>query len=175
MKIISVAAVTAGGKTTVVNEVKKKIPKTASLHFDDYSFDGEPEDFCKWAGEDYYNVWDLSPLKSDIEKIKKCGEYEYLLLDFPFAYRNDLIKDYIDCALFINTPLDIAMARRVLRDMGNASAEEIRLDMRTYLNCAREAYVGMIEDILPDSDYVIDGTEDLRTIVDKVVDIVINR
>lgn len=64
MKIISVAAVTAGGKTTVVNGVKKKIPKTFSLHFDDYSFDGEVDDFYKWTidGADY-NVWDLSPLK----------------------------------------------------------------------------------------------------------------
>ena len=34
MKIISIAAVTAGGKTTIVNELKKQIPNTKSLHFD---------------------------------------------------------------------------------------------------------------------------------------------
>lgn len=176
MKIISIAAVTAGGKTTVVNEIKKKIPKTTSLHFDDYSFDGEVEDFCKWTmeGTDYYNVWDLSPLKSDIEKMKNCGEYEYLLLDYPFAYQNKLIKDDIDCAVFIDTPLDIAMARRVLRDMKNATANEIRLDMQNYLKGARVAYVQMIKDIFPNSDYVIDGAEDLEVIVDKVVSIIRN-
>ena len=38
MKIIAIAAVTAGGKTTVVNEIMKKLPNTAVLHFDDYSF-----------------------------------------------------------------------------------------------------------------------------------------
>lgn len=172
IKIISIAAVTAGGKTTVVNEVKKKVPKTASLHFDDYSFDGEVEDFCKWVMEGAdYNVWDLSPLKSDIEKIKACGEYEWLLLDYPFAYRNTLIKDDIDCAIFIDTPLDIAMARRILRDMKDAAADEIRSDMQIYLDKARVAYIQMLKDILPNSDYVIDGTEDLGTIVDKVVDI----
>lgn len=38
MKIISIAAVTAGGKTTLVNEIKRQLPKVKSLHFDDYSF-----------------------------------------------------------------------------------------------------------------------------------------
>ena len=32
MKVIAIAAVTAGGKTTVVNEIKNKLPKTAALH-----------------------------------------------------------------------------------------------------------------------------------------------
>ena len=65
MKIIAIGAVTAGGKTTVVNAIKNRLPRTTSLHFDDYSFDGEVDDFTKWVSkrEDYYNVWDLSPLK----------------------------------------------------------------------------------------------------------------
>lgn len=40
MKIISVAAVTAGGKTTIVNELRKRLPNSQSLHFDDYTFEG---------------------------------------------------------------------------------------------------------------------------------------
>lgn len=51
MKIIAIGAVTAGGKTTVVNAVKDRLLRTASLHFDDYSFEGEVEDFSKWAAE----------------------------------------------------------------------------------------------------------------------------
>ena len=176
MKIIAVSAVTAGGKTTAVNAVKKKLPRCASLHFDDYSFDGEVEDFHQWVldGADY-NVWDLSPLKADIEKIIRCGKYDYLLLDYPFAYRHSLIRDYIDCAVFIDTPLDIAMARRILRDMKNASADEIREEMNIYLNYARIAYVQMLKDIKPSSDYVIDGVQDLEYITMELLDIIMNR
>ena len=176
MKIIAVSAVTAGGKTTAVNAVKKKLPRCASLHFDDYSFEGEVEDFHQWVldGADY-NVWDLSPLKADIEKIIRSGAYDYLLLDYPFAYRNDLIKDYIDCSVFIDTPLDIAMARRILRDMKNASADEIREEMNVYLNYARIAYVQMLKDIKPSSDYVIDGVQDLEYITMELLDIIMNR
>ena len=176
MKIIAVSAVTAGGKTTAVNAVKEKLPRCTSLHFDDYSFEGEVDDFHQWVldGTDY-NVWNLSPLKADIENIISSGEYDYLLLDYPFAYRNDLIRDYIDCAVFIDTPLDIAMARRILRDMNNASADEIRDEMKTYLKDARIAYVQMLKDIKPSSDYVIDGVQDLAYITMELLDIIMNR
>ena len=176
MKIIAVSAVTAGGKTTAVNAVKEKLPRCTSLHFDDYSFEGEVDDFHQWVldGTDY-NVWNLSPLKADIENIISSGEYDYLLLDYPFAYRNDLIRDYIDCAVFIDTPLDIAMARRILRDMNNASADEIREEMNIYLKDARIAYVQMLKDIKPSSDYVVDGTQNLKTITEELLDIIVRR
>ena len=72
MKVIAIAAVTAGGKTTVVNEIKQKLKNIKSLHFDDYSFEGEVDDFYAWVmnGADY-NVWNLSPLIKDILEIKK--------------------------------------------------------------------------------------------------------
>ena len=175
MKIIAIGAVTAGGKTTVVNAIKDRLPKTTSLHFDDYSFDGEVDDFTKWVSKhkEYYNVWDLSPLKADVERITNSGEYDYLLLDYPFAYRNKMMKDYLDCCIFIDTPLDIAMARRVLRDMNEASADDIRNEMNTYLNSTRICYVQMLTDILSTSDYVINGANELETIIDEIMEIIL--
>jgi uridine kinase len=169
MKIIAIAAVTAGGKTTIVNELKKQIPNTLSLHFDDYSFEGEVENFHDWVvnGADY-NVWNLSPLKEDIDRIRLQENCDYLLLDYPFAYCHETLKEYIDCAIFIDTPLDIAMARRVLRDMKDATADEIRKDMEIYLKFARVAYMQMLKDILPSSDYVIDGAKELEEKVGEI-------
>ncbi|MBQ9383978.1 MAG: hypothetical protein IJT87_07050 [Ruminiclostridium sp.] len=177
MKIIAIGAVTAGGKTTVVNAIKARLPGTASLHFDDYSFVGEPDDFTQWVSkpEEFYNVWDLSPLKADVDRIINSGEYDYLLLDYPFAYKNKMMKDYLDCCIFIDTPLDIAMARRVLRDMKDASADDIRNEMNTYLNSARVCYVQMLKDILPTSDYVIDGSKDLEDMINEVMEIILKR
>lgn len=173
MKIIAIAAVTAGGKTSAVKSLVEKIPNATSLHFDDYSFEGEVEDFYQWmkAGADD-NVWNLTPLKNDIDKLISSNKYDYLFLDYPFAYKNDMIKDYLDCTIFIDTPLDIALARRVLRDMKEASLEEILCEMENYIKYERVAYLQMLKDILPSSDYVIDGSKDLETIVDKIIDIV---
>ena len=175
MKVIAISAVMAGGKTTIVNTIKKQIKNVKSLHFDDYSFEGEVEDFHAWVmqGADY-NVWNLSPLIHDICEIKKQSDCDYLFLDYPFAYCHEEMSKYIDCAIFIDTPLDIAMARRVLRDMKDASAEEIREDMEMYLKYARVAYVQMLKDVLPSSDYVIDGTKELEEKVEEIKKIILS-
>ncbi|WP_243156291.1 hypothetical protein [Clostridium sp. C2-6-12] len=170
--IIAVSGVTASGKTTIINELNKKIKNSKSLHFDDYDFEGEVEDFHQWVvnGADY-NVWNLEPLEKDILKLKEDKKVKYIFLDYPFAYKNDLIKSFIDCAIFIDTPLDIAMARRVLRDMHDATGDEIREDMSFYLKYARIAYEEMLKTILPNSDYVIDGSLQLDEIINNIIDI----
>lgn len=170
MKIIAVAAVTGGGKTTVVEELKKILPNSQSLHFDDYTFEGEVEDFYQWVldGADY-QVWNLKPLERDILEIISAGKYDYLLLDYPFAYCHDTIRPYINTAFFIDTPLDIALARQILRDMGDATAEEIRHSLEMYVNHARTAFVQMQKDILPSSDFVIDGTQSVEDIVRDIL------
>lgn len=174
MKIIAIGAVTAGGKTTVVNELKKQIPNTKSLHFDDYTFEGEVDDFHAWIkqGSDY-NVWNLNPLIKDILEMKK-SDNDYLFLDYPFAYCHKALSEYIDCAIFIDTPLDIAIARRILRDMNNATGEEIRKDLEIYLKYARIAYVQMLKDVLPSSDYIIDGTKELSETTDEIKKIILS-
>lgn len=175
MKIIAIGAVTAGGKTTVVNAVKERLPGTASLHFDDYSFEGEVEDFSRWLSEGAdVHVWDLSPLKADIDRLIQSGKYNRLLLDYPFAYEHRMIKDYIDCCIFIDTPLDIALARRILRDNVQSSADEIRVEMDTYLKYARKAYILMQEEQVASADHIIDGAKSLDEIINEVTEIVLN-
>ena len=170
MKIITVAAVTAGGKTTIVNELKKQLRNSQSLHFDNYTFEGEVDNFYQWVLDGAnYHVWDLKPLEEDILKIKAAGVYDYLLLDYPFAYCHDTIKPYIDTAFFIDTPLDISLARRILRDMSDAVADDIRRDLEMYLKYARTAYIQMQKDILPSSDYVIDGTLSVAEITNEII------
>lgn len=93
---------------------------------------------------------------------------DYLLLDYPFAYEHKILKEYIDCCIFIDTPLDIALARRVFRDMKASSADDIRNEMDSYLKYARPAFVHMQKTTLPDSDYVIDGGGELEAIVTEI-------
>ena len=171
MYVVAIAAVMAGGKTTVANELKRRFPTSQALHFDDYSFDGEVDDFHQWVqdGADY-SVWNLEPLERDIIRIKDSGKCELLILDYPFAYCHPLINKYIDLAIFIDTPLDIALARRVLRDMTESTGQEIRSDLRFYLEYARIAYLQMLKDIKPSSDLVVDGALPLDVIVENITE-----
>lgn len=111
-------------------------------------------------------------MEKDILTIKNSGICDYLILDYPFAC-HEQIKKYIDMAFFIDTPLDIALARWILRDMGNASGEEIRNHLMGYLKYARMAFVQMQKDILPSSDYVIDGTMSTEYIAGEIINIIL--
>jgi uridine kinase len=175
MKIIAIAAVTAGGKTTAVRAVRALLPNAAALYFDDYTFAGEVTDYAKWLAEGAdVHVWDISPLKADIDAIRRSGKYDFLLLDYPFGYQHKTLRDEIDCCIFLDTPLDIALARRVLRDMQEASGAEIRTDMESYLQYAREAFVHMRQSRLADADFVIDGEKPLTAIIEAVTETVLH-
>lgn len=173
MITLAVAAVTAGGKTTAVRALLQLLPRAQALYFDDYSFEGEAADFAQWVrdGADYH-VWKLDPLEADIRRVRDSGTCEYLILDYPFAYRHKQIAPYIDKAFFIDTPLDVALARRVLRDLDGASGEEIRAELRGYLDFARPAYLQMLKDVRPSSDHVIDGMKAPEAIAREIAGIV---
>lgn len=172
VKIIAVAAVPGGGKTYVVTRLKNSLNNSSLLHFDDYDIEG-PKDICEWIekGADY-NEWNLEPIVNDIEKILKDSksQVEYLLLDYPFAYKNDIMSRYIDYTIFIDSPLDIALARRILRDLNDLTIEDVEEELTDYLSNSRIAYLEMIKNIKPDSDFVVDGSLDVDDIVYIILD-----
>lgn len=156
--VVAVAAVTAGGKTTAIHALAERLPGARALYFDDYSFPGEPDDFGVWlaSGADY-QVWNLEPLRRDMDVLLSTGT-RYLILDYPFAYRNALIAPLIDLAVFLDTPLDVALARRILRDHAASDGDAIRAELQVYLEHARPAFLEMLRTVRPDSDLIIDGT-----------------
>lgn len=173
--VIGIVAVSGGGKTTIIDELKGRLNSSKTLYFDDYSFEGEVDDFYEWTkdGADY-NVWNLEPLKVDIEKLLKETDLEYILLDYPFAYKNEQIRPYIDFSIFIDTPLDIAMARRFLRDYRDASTKIICADLEQYLNGSRIAYIEMLRTIRPNSDFIVNSTLPITKVVDQIIEKLMN-
>lgn len=61
----------------------------------------------------------LTPLINDSGYLLSgdCPKYDWILLDYLFAYIHERLSKYIDFTIFIDTPLDIAMSRRILRDV----------------------------------------------------------
>jgi uridine kinase len=59
--------------------------------------------------------------------------------------------------VFIDTPLDIAMARRITRDFKNGSVEDILLDLDNYIARGRQGYLAMLNTTKPNSEVVVDG------------------
>ena len=164
--VISIASISGGGKTTIVNALMNRLNNAAALCFDDYNFD-EYIEYDSWLknGADY-NEWDLTPLKNDIDKL--MGQTEYILLDYPFAHKNKSITPYIDISVYIDTPLDVALVRRILRDMPYAPGDQIREYILDYIKYERPLYQLMIDNIMPDSDIVVDGLQSVHDIINEI-------
>ncbi|WP_027084407.1 hypothetical protein [Cohnella panacarvi] len=172
--IVSISAVAGGGKSTITNRLKERLPGSKALFFDEYDFEEYPKDICDWVekGSDY-SEWNLDPLINDINKLLLSNEnFEYILLDYPFSRLHGDINNYIDCSIFIDTPLDVAMARRILRDFNKSSTEEVLNDMRNYLSRGRHAYLAMLKDEKSSSDVIVDGTKPVETIVNEIYEII---
>nr|WP_044022200.1 hypothetical protein [Bacillus sp. SG-1] len=176
-KVISIAAVSGGGKTAVTNALNQTLGDSRKLLFDEYDFHESPDDLIQWVEEGAdYNEWNLEPLIKDIQQLSTLKEAPaYIVIDYPFAYRNYGMRNLIDVSVYIDTPLDVAMGRRILRDFSNDnSASDIQENIRLYLDSGRRAYLEMEKTIKPDSDLVIDGTLPVERIVESIVEILTN-
>ena len=147
-----------------------RLPNAMALYFDDYSFD-ENVYYSKWlANGGDYDEWDLTALKKDLLEMIENPHTDYILPDYPFTYKNNQITPYIDLAVYIDTPLDVALVRQILRDMSNADGDEIRKYINSYIKYARPAFQYMLDTIPNNSDLIVDGTQLVDEIVKEILE-----
>lgn len=167
--VISIAAVSGGGKTTIVRQLSEKLHNSKSLFFDNYDFEG-PDDIINWVDSGaIYDEWNLSPLLKDLE-ILLSEQLNFIILEYPFAYKHSMIRGFIDFTVFIDTPLDVALARRLTRDFQNDTNRIILQDMDNYISRGRRGYLEMLKTIKPDSDIIVDGNLPVFEIVNIIYD-----
>lgn len=81
-----------------------------------------------------------------------------------------MIRGFIDFTVFIDTPLDVALARRLTRDFQNDTNRIILQDMDNYISRGRRGYLEMLKTIKPDSDIIVDGNFPVFEIVNIIYD-----
>ncbi|MDQ0177215.1 AAA family ATPase [Bacillus chungangensis] len=172
--VIAIAGVSGGGKTTIAKHLNERLHNSKTLFFDDYDFD-VPNDMIDWVDKGAnYDEWNLAPLIRDLKGLLS-EPLDYIVLDFPFAYKHSKTSKLIDLTVFIDTPLDIAMARRVIRDFRNSSNESILIEMENYISQGRRGYLEMLKTIKPNSDIIVDGTLSVSKIGDKIYEVISSR
>ncbi|WP_422123244.1 hypothetical protein DHX103_00075 [Planococcus sp. X10-3] len=165
--VVAIASVSGGGKTTAVERLTQVLPNAKALYFDQFDCEG-PEDMMEWLanGADC-NEWNLTPMLVELDGLL-AEPLDYIILDFPFAKQHARSSKSIDFTVFIDTPLDVALSRRLIRDFSDAPAAKILEDVHHYARSGRAAYLHMLETIKPDSDAVIDGSGTVSTIVTSI-------
>ncbi len=168
--VISISANAGGGKTTITRELCNQLNNAKALYFDNYEYVKQPENICEWIenGSDP-SEWDLSLLVGEIKNIIKSENVDFIILDYPFGRQNYPVKDFIDMTVFIETPLDISLARRIIRDYKESTVDAIMSDLSFYLTRSRRCFVEHNENMKL-SDLIVDGSLS----VDKIANIIMN-
>lgn len=182
--VISLSSISDGGKTTVANMLKNRLENAKVISFDDYDDINLARDINEWSSDtNDENEWCIDSFAADVEKFLN-EPHSFIILDYPFGYRNEKIGKHINFAIFIDTPLDVALAQRIIRDYTNqntqdnfgfADVEEVSLaslnkELNFYLSHSRPTYKRMAERQKPYSD-LVDGTKTPGEIVDEIINI----
>lgn len=164
-QVVAVAGVTAGGKSTLIAALKEGHPEAIVLSFDDYDIDQLPD--APPLGtplREAVSRYDVSALKQDLEQALALKP-ALILLDFPFGRKHPALKELISLSVYVKTPLDIALARMILRDQPQDDGGAIRSQLTNYLEFSRSLFKAHDDYIAEGADLLLDGE---RTLAEKV-------
>ena len=175
--VTGISSVSGGGKTAVAKKLAELLQDAVTLCFDDYdNTNTHPANLDTWLieGGDY-NAWQTPVLTRDLQALttgnhitspvdgSKLSPAEYIVFDAPLGRAHCDTGRFIDLMVFIDTPLDVALTRRLLRGMASAEAgaeeavKSIEVELSSYLNGARLLYVEFQDRIKRKCDLVLDG------------------
>ena len=187
--VLAVSSAAGGGKTTLVTGAAELLGAT-TLFFDDYrDASTYPPDLTKWVADGAdLNLWKTPKFAQDLAALKRgesiesavggatLSPTEFIVIEEPMGRGRDEMAKSIDFVALIDTPLDIAMARRFLRladtnplaHIEQATKEQLRAhvegllgfvtgELRSYLDVSRAVYIAVQEQVAADCDLVLDG------------------
>lgn len=177
-KVIGISGISGAGKTTVTQELAKTLNATALFwdDFDDISV--SPKDYVAWfhTGQNY-EAWYYPDLATALNSLKLGQKVHHpalnisliptpnIIFDAPMGRLHKQTGKYIDVWIHIHIHLDVALARRMIRDLQREpkSCSEVKEDLQYYLDQSRPLFFDNEE--RHEADHVIDGT---LSIEDKV-------
>lgn len=169
--VIGIGGVSAAGKSTLCKALGKALDATV-ISWDDFEkISEEPKDYLAWFQTDRdYSLWKYDELALVLKTLKdgrdlvcpatkiKLISTKYVIFEAPLARKHFQTGQYVDFLIFLDTPPDIALARRMLREFGiSQNCREIIKELENYLRFERPLYLGSHE-ARHQAELIVDGS-----------------
>jgi uridine kinase len=199
--VIGIAGPVGGGKSTLVRQLANLLAGATPIHFDDYeSLTSQPiEKIKQWmqSGGDTSEL-PVAGLAADLVSLKAGRAVSidatstpvpvgrYILFETQFGRRHAATGMHIDFLVWMDTPLDIALARKLrqfnaeLAGTINAAdhaafSEWLRVYLDNYLDVVGELLRVQRNTVAAEADLVIDGATDRESIARQVKNAILGR
>ena len=174
--VIAVSGHPGSGKTSLIAALQAELG-VPSIHYDDYETvtSQPPEQVVKWIerGSDYDEIM-LEPLVRRLDQlVTTTVRPRCVLFDTPFGRAHRRTGAVIDTLIWIDTPPDIALARKIAASAGRAKTDPAEaVAFTTWLEAYLAHYTDFIagtydvqrERVRPGADIVLDGRAPPETV-----------
>ena len=172
--VIAISGDSGSGKITLVYQLVSLFGNAVSLLLDDYTEDAIYPPTLDWlkngANPDEFitpqfvaNLKALRDGRSIIHPESKAKIFpaEYIILEEPFGRSRTVMKDLIDYHVQVQIPPELALARRVLRNINrledNGYGEGLKEFLEWYIRAGRDFFAAVREQASKDVDHVVNG------------------
>lgn len=181
--LVAVSAPVGGGKTSLVQGLASRMVDATAIYFDSYeALTQQPiESIQRWMrdGADI-DEFVIADLPEHLDRLKRgesvvdpltgneTAAAKYILFETPFARQHGATGRHIDLSIWIDTPLDIALARNI-REF--TKRPEMPENFASWLHHYLDSYLEVVQELLriqkqsvgTAAEFTLDGQSDLET------------
>ena len=191
--VIAIGGPSGSGKSSLVNRTASLLGNAITLFFDDYaSVSTYPSDFGAWIrdGADP-NEWRTPRFATDLLALRRGQPISppggashreaarYIVVEEPFGRARQEMREAIDLVAIIDLPLEVALARRIRRNIrpaieDSAASVECLRSLNQFLDAyldgqIREGYIVINRIALATCDVRLDGMKPIEELAKQVV------
>jgi uridine kinase len=187
--VLAISGTSGAGKSTLVANLVARLGDAVALYFDDYEASSIYPDITQWlANGGDPNDFETPQLSADLRALRAGAAItlphngqvvqpaRVIVLEEPFGRQRSEIAQLIDAVVCIDLPLEIALARKLLRMQGFFLAEQmpdaftkhLQFFLPWYIESGRELYYRTQQRVLQNCDLITDGMLPPDTLADSI-------
>jgi uridine kinase len=190
--VICIAGTSGAGKTSLTTALARRCGNALIVSFDDYAY-APPSvlpDSRRWVAEGADPAaWEVPNMTADLLELRHGRPVPHpvtkhvmmptpiIVVEEPFGRSRPELGSLIDFVAVLDTPLEVALARRLLRELrwaekvgrGNLSSRHIKF-LEEYLEKGvRDLYIAVQRLAVKRADVVLDGLWAPDGLADKII------